>query len=121
MKISFDFDCTLGEAIIQRLASYLLSSKAEIFIITSRGINDHSQTDLFGVAKRLGIIKENIHFTEGAYKWRKIKELEIDMHFDDVPEECELIVQHTGCIPMLIWDNYCKESILNDSFAKNIN
>jgi hypothetical protein len=93
LRISFDFDCTLGETIIQRKASLLINSSeiSDIFIITARNKGESYNRDLLSVAKRLGIPDENIHFTEGSWKWRKIKELEIDIHFDDVPEECELI------------------------------
>lgn len=122
LRISFDFDCTLGETIIQRKASLLINSTeySDIFIITARNKGESYNRDLLSVAKRLGIPDENIHFTEGSWKWRKIKELEIDIHFDDVPEECELISLNTNCIPLLIWDEWCKDSIKNDSFGKGI-
>jgi len=122
LRISFDFDCTLGEDIIQRKASLLIKSSeySDIFIITARNKGESYNRDLLSVAKRLGIPESNIHFTEGAWKWRKIKELEIDIHFDDVPEECELISQNTTCLPLLIWDEFCKESIKHDSFGNGI-
>jgi len=122
LRISFDFDCTLGETIIQRKASLLINSTeySDIFIITARNKGESYNRDLLSVAKRLGIPDSNIHYTEGSWKWRKIKELEIDIHFDDVPEECELISLNTNCIPLLIWDEWCKDSIKNDSFGKGI-
>ena len=122
LRISFDFDCTLGETIIQRKASLLINSSeySDIFIITARNKGESYNRDLLSVAKRLGIPDSNIHYTEGSWKWRKIKELEIDIHFDDVPEECELISLNTNCISLLIWDEWCKDSIKNDSFGKGI-
>ena len=122
LRISFDFDCTLGESIIQRKASLLINSSeySDIFIITARNKGESYNRDLLSVAKRLGIPDSNIHYTEGSWKWRKIKELEIDIHFDDVPEECELISLNTNCIPLLIWDEWCKDSIKNDPFGKGI-
>ena len=122
LRISFDFDCTLGETIIQRKASLLINSSeiSDIFIITARNKGESYNRDLLSVAKRLGIPDSNIHYTEGSWKWRKIKELEIDIHFDDVPEECELISLNTNCIPLLIWDEWCKDSIKNGSFGKGI-
>lgn len=121
LRISFDFDCTLGEDIIQRKASLLINSSeyCDVFIITSR-CKDQKNPDVYSVAKRLGIPNDNIYFTEGAWKWRKIKELGIDIHLDDVPEECELIKLNTNCVPLLIWDEFCKESIKHDSFGKGI-
>jgi len=121
LKISFDFDCTLGEDIIQCKANLLLKSAeaCNVFIITAR-CSDQKNPDVYSVAKRLNIPEENIYFTEGAWKWSKIKELEIDIHYDDVPEECELIIQNTNCTALLIWDLYCKESIKHDSFGQGI-
>lgn len=121
LRISFDFDCTLGENIIQRKANLLIKSTeySDIFIITAR-CKDQANTDVYSIAKRLQIPIANIYFTEGSFKWRKIKELEIDIHFDDVPEECELIIKNTKCLPLLLWDEYCKESIKHEQFGKEI-
>lgn len=122
MKISFDFDCTLGETIIQKLAATILNSSVdkEIFIVTARNAGESYNQDLYRVAHRLGIRQDHIHFTEGGWKWKKIKELEIDIHFDDVPEECELILLHTKCLPLLLWDMISKDSIKHDSFGQGI-
>lgn len=121
MRISFDFDCTLGEHIMQKLADIIISSNkyCDVYIVTARCEKD-SNKDLFSVAEGLGIPKTNIHFTEGAWKWQTIKKLNIDIHYDDVPEECELIKLNTSCIPVLLWDEYCKGSIKHESFGKGI-
>jgi hypothetical protein len=122
MRISFDFDCTLGEDIIQKKASLLIASTeyCDVFIITSRNKDVSYNRDLLSVAKRLGIPEQNIHFTEGDWKWQTIKMLNIDIHYDDVPEECELIRLNTNCLSLLIWDEYRKESIKHESFGKGI-
>ena len=100
LRISFDFDCTFGETIIQRKASLLINSSeySDIFIITARNKGESYNRDLLSVAKRLGIPDSNIHYTE----------------------ECELISLNTNCIPLLIWDEWCKDSIKNGSFGKGI-
>lgn len=120
MKISFDYDCTLGEKIIQKLVAFLLLTDAEIYVITARNFGMDHNRDLYNICKRLGIPDERIFFTEGAFKWRKIKELGIVMHFDDVPEECELIIKNTTCLPLLLWDEVCSASIKSDQFGKGI-
>jgi hypothetical protein len=118
MRISFDFDCTLGEDVIQNLCNKI--KKCDIFIITSRCSGKSHNRDLYSVANRLCIKDENIYFTEGGFKWRKIKELNINIHFDDVAEECELIKLNTDCFPLLLWDEFTKEPIKSDSFGKGI-
>jgi len=121
LKISFDFDCTLGETIIQKVAKMMLAhpEDCEIYIVTAR-IKGEGNWDLWSVAKRLNIPNERIFFTEGAYKWNTINRLEIDIHFDDVPEECELIATRTACLPILLWDEYCKGSVKEENFGKEI-
>jgi len=122
MKISFDFDCTLGEDKIQKLANIIKTSNSEndVYVVTSRNAGQSYNQDLWKVAKRLNIPNERVFFTEGAWKWKKINELEMDMHFDDVPEECELIAINTKCLPILLWDEYCKGSIKCENFGKGI-
>lgn len=126
MKISFDFDCTLSENKIRKLGDIIISSSiissseyCDVYIVTARCEKDYNK-DLFSVAEGLGIPKTNIHFTEGDWKWKTIKKLNIDIHYDDVPEECELIKLNTDCLPILLWDEYSKESIKHESFGKGI-
>ncbi len=119
MKISFDFDSSLSENKIQCIFSLIQTGGGSCCIITSRNKNE-SNFDLLGVAKQLNIPNENIHYTEGSFKWRKINELKIDVHIDDVPEECELIIKNTKCTAILIWDEVCATSIKSDQFGKGI-
>lgn len=123
MIVSFDFDFTLGEDAFQKLAGYIKAAHGtRVLVITSRKTTQHANADLWSVTKRLGIPPEDVHFTEDDWKWKKVKELGVNMHFDDVPEECELIALHVEtCIPVLVWDIYCRGSIIHESFGKDEN
>lgn len=121
LKISFDFDGTLNLEQIEKLVSKLDHKFFDIYVITSRHKNAHSNHDLWDIVQKLGINIDNIFFLEGSYKWRKILELGINYHFDDVVEECQLILQHTKCIPILIWDYDNLALVKSDSFMKGIN
>jgi len=68
-KVSFDFDNTLEFQSIQNYAKKLMEEGIEVHIVTSR-YEDPSKysfecnhEDLFEVVNKLGIKKENIHFT----------------------------------------------------------
>jgi uncharacterized HAD superfamily protein len=77
--------------------------------------------DIYSVAERLGIPHERIIMTEGSWKWSYIKKHNINMHFDDVPEEVEQITKNVEtCIAMLIWDEYSKGSIKSDEFGNGM-
>jgi len=120
MKISFDYDSTLSLETIESMVASFNSELIDIYIITSRMQFGHSNTDLYQTTERLGIIKDKIYFTESCYKWRKIKELGISIHFDDVVEESQLILQNTQCIPVLLWDKDNLELIKSDQFMRGI-
>lgn len=84
MRISFDFDGTLSQESIQVLAETLNNSEFnELFIVTSRVSKTEWNKDLFSVAEFLGIPRNHIFFTEGDFKWKTLKELNIELHFDD--------------------------------------
>jgi len=97
-KISFDFDGTLGhKPHIQRLAQELCRDPFnEVHIITRRYGYIHPKagdelSDVLKVASMLNIPKERIHFMNREMKVGKIKELEIDIHWDDDIQEIALI------------------------------
>ena len=97
-KISFDFDGTLGhKPHIQRLAQELCRDPFnEVHIITRRYGYVHPTagdelTDVLKIASILNIPKERIHFMNRKMKIEKIKELEIDIHWDDDIQEIALI------------------------------
>jgi uncharacterized HAD superfamily protein len=84
-KISFDFDGVLSEKLWQDFAKQLIDNELDIYIITTRFLAFSEEVYL--IAEKVGINKENIFFTEGELKYLKIRELQIDLHFDDNPLE----------------------------------
>lgn len=57
--------------------------------------------------------------SEGNFKHKAIVQHKIDLHFDDVPEECELIIKSSGKAALL-WDSVCAASIKDENFGKGI-
>lgn len=89
LKISFDFDSTLSEEEIHPLVKLFLKTDADIYIVTSRNDNPIiKHTDLYYLAEQIGIKKENIFFTNDAFKAATLDSLGIDYHFDDMEDEC---------------------------------
>lgn len=87
--VSIDFDDTLSTQRGQEMAKMLLDQGVNLFIVTRRSKSESE--DVYKIAEELGIPKENIYFTEGAYKWETIKKLGIDEHIDNNEKELELI------------------------------
>ena len=105
MKVSFDFDHTLTNPVFQELAKKFIDLGAEVHITTTRcnrvGLAPHGHQEVFSMAERLGIDKNNITFTSYQDKYRFVKDF--DMHFDDDEHETILINEFPSkCIGVLI-------------------
>lgn len=108
MKISFDFDGTLAEPEIQDIAKMLISSGADVWIVTARfddNVLDHEgkRIGYLGhnyyireVAKYLGIPKDKIIYTCGHLKVDVYFKEKFDYHYDDMLEEVNAINEKGG-------------------------
>ncbi len=97
MKISFDFDNTLDNPKMQRMAKKFMNMGAKVFITTSRSQQQGTvrlpNHDLFRTAKMLDIPKKRIRFTNGE---PKVLFLEgFDLHFDDMYGEIQDINRYS--------------------------
>lgn len=100
MKVSFDFDKTLEKKNIQSIAEAHIKSGDEVFIITRRCPEENKEP--IEVGDRLGIPHDHILFTCGEWKWKLIKDLGIDTHYDDKLIEIVLIERNTKTNGILI-------------------
>ena len=87
MRISFDFDDTLEDKEVQKVAKELIELGHDVCILTTR-YEDPSKYEfkithdkLFAIAKELGITE--IHFTNFEWKYLVVDEFNIDLHIDD--------------------------------------
>ena len=97
-KISFDFDGVLEFQSVQDYAKKLMEKGIEVHIVTSRYKDPNTypfrcdHNDLFEVVDKLGIEKENIHFTEMQDKYTFFNNnLGFIWHLDDDHLEVTLI------------------------------
>lgn len=85
-KVSFDFDGTLSKEKVQNYARKLISLGFDVHITTTRidfGYGaKFDNSDLFKVADRLGIKRENIFFTCARYKCNFLNDNFL-FHLDD--------------------------------------
>lgn len=100
MKVSFDFDKTLEKKNIQRIAEQHIKAGDEVFIITRRCPDENAEP--IAVADTLGIPHDHIFFTCHEWKWRTIKDLGIETHYDDKLIEVILIERKTKAKAILV-------------------
>lgn len=96
--VSFDFDSTLSRPEIQNLCRSLVAAKK--YIVTTRS-RQHDNKDLYHIAEKVEIPRNQIYFTEFEDKAPFLKG--IDFHFDDDPHEIEMIMSaNNGCTPIYL-------------------
>lgn len=93
MRISFDFDGVLETAKGQE-TSLRLKQGNEVYIITARNKERMSKA-VFEIADKLNIPYRNVIFTNGADKWKAVKENNIDVHYDNNTEQINKIRANT--------------------------
>lgn len=80
MKISFDFDHTIATKKGQELAKKLISEGNTLYIISARNI----KSGMIDIANKVGIPISRVFATgSNSNKVKKVKELEIKVHYDD--------------------------------------
>ena len=88
-KISFDFDGVLSTKKGFDLAQSLIDQGADVYIISARGSKD----GLMPRANRLNIPDSKVYATgSNKAKVEKVKELNIDTHYDNNPD----VIQELG-------------------------
>jgi hypothetical protein len=110
-KVSFDFDGTLSQAKIKKIAKEKIANGDDVYIITKRSEDDYVKN----VAKELGIKASNVIFTNHKPKWSFIKDLGIDKHYDNVEKEGNEIKNKTNAKVEIVTSNVNYESVIIDA------
>lgn len=124
MKVSFDFDSTLSRDDVQKFAKELINKGIDVWIVTSRfsdnmikqrGFKLANNSSVFNVAKKCGIKKENIFFTNMNPKVHFLFGKDFIFHLDD--DDIELMdlknSDEIKCIGVDVCSDNWKEICLN--------
>ena len=127
MRISFDFDGTLWdefdrtpnkqkEEIIKLCKKYIMMLH-DVYIITKRWGPQYKNEGLknehlivYQVAEMIGIPKEKVIFTNRIWKADKIKEMNIDLHFENSEMEVKQI-EELGVKVVPVEDPYWRDLV----------
>lgn len=100
MNISFDFNGVLDTPNGYKLAERKIKAGYMVYIVTAL----RESQNVKDLAKKLGIPEWRVIFTGGRDKWRTIKALNIDEHYDNNPRQIELINEKTNAKGILFND-----------------
>jgi len=101
LRCSYDFDGTLSRPDIQLYALYDVMTNKEVYILTKRGINEnepHGPQEVLEVANKIGIPFDRVIFTSGGRKVDYINQFDIQLHYDDEPDEVMDMRKNTNAI-----------------------
>jgi hypothetical protein len=124
-KVSFDFDGTLSRTDVQSFAKSLVENGHDVWIVTSRIATEpalkkgwhwieRQNEELYDVAKKCGIPKDKIVFTEHVDKIVFLKDKGFTFHLDDDEHELMMILESKdSCSPLNVghfeWEENCKQ------------
>lgn len=97
ITISFDFDSTLSDFEVQKVARGLLNDGYNIIVTTSRS-EERDNTDLEEVVDNVGI--DSVTYTNHNDKHIYLKDSDVDVHVDDDKVELFLLQQYTSVVPI---------------------
>jgi hypothetical protein len=95
-KISIDYDDTLSTQRGKDLARRLINEGNDLYIVTRRRRTESN--DVYRDAQLVGIPRDRVFFTEGRMKWMKLKELGVQRHIDNNPDEIASIKENAPLI-----------------------
>jgi hypothetical protein len=112
VRVSFDFDDTLGDFMVRRFARMLMDRGIEVWVVTARFENQNN-SDMYVVTDDIGIPRERI--VHAPDKWKYFKDNEFAFHLDDNPFHSLGINQFTTTRGITLgedhWVEKCMEAI----------
>jgi len=94
MNISFDVDGVLDTPQGMALARRKIANGDRVYIITARN-EERMSEEVYAIARELGIPRLRVYFTNGEDKWRTIRRLGIELHYDNNQEQIDKIKDET--------------------------
>ena len=101
MKISFDIDGVLTTPQGMALARRKITEGNRVYIITARNESTMGAR-VYEIAKELGIPRLRVYFTNGEDKWKTIRRLGIEVHYDNNEEQITKIKENTDARAELV-------------------
>lgn len=101
MKVSWDFDNTLGHGHVQEFCKELMSKNVEVWITTSRLAHEDNSV-VWDVCRNINFPVDNVVMTSHQPKWKFMTGFV--WHLDDMQWEIDLINEKTSTVGINLWE-----------------
>jgi hypothetical protein len=100
MIVAFDFDGTLDDVRLQKLAKKLVREKNEVWIVTARKENDFNKKAIYPTLQKIGLSEYSIIFCNERPKFEMLQTINADIYIDNITDEFEKIKNYSNTIPL---------------------
>lgn len=101
MIYAIDYDGTIDDVRLQRLALKLIKQKNEIWVVTMRSDNEFNNSAIKPVLDKLGLSKYSVVFCGNKPKFEYLQAINADVYIDNITDEFESLKEHTNIVPLL--------------------
>ena len=108
-SVSFDFDGTLDRSDVQDYASKLVKNGINVYICSSRPTKAVDNSDIYGVAKELGINENNVILTSYNRKVDYLMDINAIWHLDNDTTEIKDIRNNSNILAIDVADDNWEE------------
>lgn len=98
---AFDFDGTIDDIRLQKLAKKLFKEGNEVWIVTARSDNDFNRKLLSPTLLKIGLSFYNVIFCNEKPKFEMLQGINADIYIDNISDEFEKIKNYSNTIPLL--------------------
>lgn len=101
MVVAFDFDHTLTDIRLQRVALKMKRERNEVWVVTMRRESEFNKKALKPVLNEIGLTEYSVIFCDDKPKWELLKAINADIYIDNISDEFEILKEHTNIVPLL--------------------
>lgn len=101
MVIAFDFDHTITDIRLQRLAKKMIRERNEVWIVTMRKENDFNKKIVKPVLDKIGLPEMRVIYCDEKPKRDFLAGINADVYVDNISTEFSQIINHTNTVPLL--------------------
>lgn len=101
MVVTFDFDGTISDERLHRLAKKLNKEGNEVWIVTMRKDTEFNRNLLQPILNKIGLTQFNVIYCNDKPKWELLKGINADIYIDNITNEFQNLKEYSNVVPLL--------------------